>query len=72
MAHQLPLFPPDESPNHDPIRLLGDGAALVLSVSGDKDSDAMAHHLLDLRPSEDWVGEVAMVHADPGSRVKWG
>ena len=51
--------------------LLCDGAALVLSVSGGKDSDAMTHHLLDLRQSEGWTGEVMMVHADLGSRVEW-
>jgi 3'-phosphoadenosine 5'-phosphosulfate sulfotransferase (PAPS reductase)/FAD synthetase len=74
-VHQLPLFsidnpdPPDNVP--DPLTLLHNGAALVLSVSGGKDSDAMSHHLLDLRQSEGWPGEVMMVHADLGSRVEW-
>ena len=49
MSYQLPLFPIDEPLNPDPIQLLRDGAALVLSVSGGKDSDGMSHHLLKLR-----------------------
>ncbi|MEO1669110.1 MAG: phosphoadenosine phosphosulfate reductase family protein, partial [Chloroflexota bacterium] len=60
---------PDDTP--DALTLLRDGAALVLSVSGGKDSDAMTHHLLDLRQSEGWTGDVMMVHADLGSRVEW-
>ena len=71
MTCQLPLFPLDELSNPDPIQLLRDGAALVLSVSGGKDSDAMCHHLLDLRQTEGWSGDVMMVHADLGARVEW-
>jgi tRNA(Ile)-lysidine synthase TilS/MesJ len=52
MSYQLSLFPMDEPPNHDLIQLLRDGAALVLSVSGGKDSDAMCHHLLERRQTE--------------------
>lgn len=74
MMRQLPLFPmdnPDPSDNlPDPLTLLRDGAALVLSVSGGKDSDSMAHHLLNLRASEGWTGEVMMLHADLG-RAEW-
>jgi len=70
MSYQLPLFSLDESPNHDPVRLLCEGAALVLSVSGGKDSDAMCHHLLERRQAEGWMGDVAMVHADLG-RAEW-
>ena len=75
MTYQLPLFsvdapdPPDDTP--DALTLLRNGAALVLSVSGGKDSDAMTHHLLDLRQSEGWTGDVMMVHADLGERVEW-
>ena len=71
---QLLLFPMDapdpteHTPN--PLTLLRNGAALVLSVSGGKDSDAVSHHLLDLRQSEGWPGEVMMVHADLG-RAEW-
>ncbi len=71
MSYQLPLFPRDELPKHDPVKLLRDGAALVLSVSGGKDSDAMCHHLLQRRQTEGWSGDVVMIHADLGSRVKW-
>lgn len=72
MNQQLPLFPVDHpDPPPDPLALLRNGAALMLSVSGGKDSDAMSHHLLDLRQSEGWPGDVMMVHADLGSRVEW-
>ena len=71
MSHQLPLFQLDEPPNHDPAQLLHHGAALVLSVSGGKDSDAMCHHLLERRRAEGWSGEVVMIHADLGARVEW-
>jgi 3'-phosphoadenosine 5'-phosphosulfate sulfotransferase (PAPS reductase)/FAD synthetase len=71
MSYQLPLFPIDEPLNPDPIRLLRDGAALVLSVSGGKDSDAMCHHLLERRQTEGWTGDVVMIHADLGARVEW-
>lgn len=70
MSYQLPLFPMDESPKHDPIRLLREGAALVLNVSGGKDSDAMCHYLLERRQAEGWPGDAAMVHADLG-RAEW-
>lgn len=71
MAYQLSLFQIDESPNPDALQLLRDGAVLVLSVSGGKDSDAMCHHLLERRQAEGWSGDVMMVHADLGSRVEW-
>ena len=70
MTHQLPLFLLDESPFHNPIQVLREGAALVLSVSGGKDSDAMCHYLLERRQAEGWPGDVAMVHADLG-RAEW-
>ena len=75
MSYQLPLFPM-EIPNvdeekPDALTLLRNGAALVLSVSGGKDSDAMCHHLLERHQTEGWTGEVMMVHADLGSRVEW-
>lgn len=70
MNRQLPLFDLyKESP--DPLTLLRGGAALVLSVSGGKDSDAMCHHLLEQRAAENWTGDVRMVHADLGARVEW-
>lgn len=71
MSYQLPLFQLDERPNPDPVQLLRDGAALVLSVSGGKDSDAMCHHLLERRQMEGWSGDVLMIHADLGARVEW-
>jgi 3'-phosphoadenosine 5'-phosphosulfate sulfotransferase (PAPS reductase)/FAD synthetase len=72
MYKQLSLFPTyQDNPTVDPLELLRNGAALVLSVSGGKDSDAMSHHLLDLRQKEGWSGDVCMVHADLGARVEW-
>lgn len=72
MNCQLPLFDLNDPPSteHDPLHLLRQGAALVLSVSGGKDSDAMSHFLLDRRTEEGWPGEVVMVHADLG-RAEW-
>ncbi len=71
MSYQLPLFQLDEPSNPEPVQLLRDGAALVLSVSGGKDSDAMCHHLLERRQTEGWSGEAVMIHADLGARVEW-
>lgn len=72
MMRQLSLFPNnDGDTSPDALTLLRDGAVLVLSVSGGKDSDAMSHHLLDLRQAEGWPGNVLMVHADLGARVEW-
>ena len=69
MTRQLPLFDLyEEKP--DPLTLLRSGAALVLSVSGGKDSDAMCHHLLERRATENWTGDITMVHADLG-RAEW-
>jgi 3'-phosphoadenosine 5'-phosphosulfate sulfotransferase (PAPS reductase)/FAD synthetase len=68
---QLRLFPDEmPAPQADALSLLRNGADLVLSVSGGKDSDAMCHHLLDLRQAETWTGQVLMVHADLG-RAEW-
>jgi 3'-phosphoadenosine 5'-phosphosulfate sulfotransferase (PAPS reductase)/FAD synthetase len=73
MSQQFPLFVMDEvkPQTPQPLELLRKGASLVLSVSGGKDSDAMSHHLLDLRQAEGWSGDVCMVHADLGKRVEW-
>ena len=71
MSYQFPLFQLDEPSNPDPEQFLRDGAALVLSVSGGKDSDAMCHHLLERRQTEGWSGDVVMIHADLGARVEW-
>jgi 3'-phosphoadenosine 5'-phosphosulfate sulfotransferase (PAPS reductase)/FAD synthetase len=54
----------------NPLQMLRNGAPLILSVSGGKDSDAMSHHLLEKRQREDWPGDVVMVHADLG-RAEW-
>ncbi len=71
MSRQLPLFDLPEPDAPDPLSLLRDGAALVLSVSGGKDSDALTHYLLDKRSAENWPGPVVLLHADLG-RAEWG
>lgn len=46
MSHQLKLFELEaEADTPDALSLLRNGAMLVLSVSGGKDSGAMTHHL---------------------------
>lgn len=52
---QLSMFE-DEMP--DPMELLSNGAHLVISVSGGKDSDAMAHHLVKMHRENHWTGEI--------------
>lgn len=51
-------------------RELDGGAALVISISGGKDSQAMAIALGELHRSRGWTGELVAVHADLGS-VEW-
>lgn len=72
MSSQLKLFELDAGANSpDVLSLLRNGATLVLSVSGGKDSDAMSHHLLEMREREGWTGKAVMVHADLGARIEW-
>jgi len=76
MTDPLPLFPADDpgplEETPDPLTLLRNGAALVLSVSGGKDSDAMCHYLLDWQETEGWSGTTIMIHSDLGAeRVEW-
>lgn len=68
---QLPFIQSSTEGESEPLQLLRNGASLVLSVSGGKDSDAMTHYLMDLRQQERWSGDVCMVHADLGKRVEW-
>ena len=46
------------------------GATLAISISGGKDSQAMAIALADLHRSKGWTGEVFCIHADLG-RIEW-
>ena len=64
---QLSLFPveqPDYSRPEQAVlpqavqRALDAGAALAVSVSGGKDSDAMLRHLVALHSSHQWKGEL--------------
>lgn len=46
------------------------GAALVVSISGGKDSQAMALALAALHAARSWTGPIVALHADLG-RVEW-
>ena len=43
---------------------LNNGASLVISISGGKDSDTMSELLPALHKLRDWTGKLALVHAD--------
>lgn len=43
---------------------LNDGASLVVSISGGKDSDAMCELLPALHTARGWTGRLILVHAD--------
>ena len=50
---------------------LEDGAVLAISMSGGKDSLAMATALVEQVDRESWPGEVYAIHSDLG-RMEWG
>lgn len=43
---------------------LGEGAALAVSISGGKDSQAMLLALADLHAAHGWTGDLYAIHAD--------
>jgi 3'-phosphoadenosine 5'-phosphosulfate sulfotransferase (PAPS reductase)/FAD synthetase len=47
-------------------QLLQDGAILLVSVSGGKDSDCMALELTRLRAVYGWSGDLLLIHSDTG------
>ena len=49
---------------------LANNAALAISVSGGKDSDATLRHLTALHRSQRWTGELFAITADLG-RIEW-
>ncbi len=49
---------------------LEDGATLVISISGGKDSQALLSSLLTARATHGWTGRVVAIHADLG-RAEW-
>lgn len=51
-------------------KALDRGAALVVSISGGKDSQAMALALAELHRQRGWTGPIVALHADLG-RVEW-
>ena len=73
---QLSLFSPT-APTQDDASVpaavqqaLDLGAALAVSVSGGKDSDAMLRHLTTLHQSQGWTGQLFAITADLG-RIEW-
>lgn len=72
MLKQLSLFPDDSPPDvPEPIeRLLAQGAALAISISGGKDGQAMLLWLAHLRRSGEWSGRCFAIHAHLG-RASW-
>ena len=73
---QLSLFSPTVSPCVETSvpsavqQALDLGAALAISVSGGKDSDAMLRHLTALHRSQRWTGQLFAITADLG-RIEW-
>ena len=73
---QLSLFSPTEPIQGDASvppavqKALDLGAALAISVSGGKDSDAMLRHLTALHQSQGWTGQLFAITADLG-RIEW-
>lgn len=73
---QLSLFSPTVSPCVEAgvpsavQQALDLGAALAISVSGGKDSDAMLRHLTALHRSQRWTGQLFAITADLG-RIEW-
>ncbi len=47
-----------------------EGAAIAISISGGKDSQAMLKHLVDFRDKRKWQNEFFAIHADLG-RAEW-
>jgi len=50
--------------------MLDEGAQLIVSVSGGKDSDCMALELATMRRVYGWSGRLILIHADVG-RMEW-
>lgn len=72
MAKQLSLFSEDAPPDvPEPVnQLLVQGAALAISISGGKDSQAMLNWLVHLRHKYQWSGHFFAIHAHLG-RAEW-
>ena len=73
---QLSLFSPTTPTRGDASipsavqQALSLGAALAVSVSGGKDSDAMLRHLTALHQSQGWTGQLFAITANLG-RIEW-
>lgn len=53
-----------------PEEMLRDGADLVVSISGGKDSQAMLSYLTAMREQRGWTGKLHVLHCDLG-RMEW-
>ena len=50
---------------------LDNGAHLIVSVSGGKDSDCMTIELDQMRRENNWTGDFILIHANVGERMEW-
>ena len=73
-SQQLSLFSPERASHRKTPSAIEQamemGAALAISISGGKDSDAMLRHLVALHRAQGWKGELFAITADLG-RIEW-
>jgi 3'-phosphoadenosine 5'-phosphosulfate sulfotransferase (PAPS reductase)/FAD synthetase len=73
-AQQLSLLSPERTSHRKtPLAIeqaMEMGAALAISISGGKDSDAMLRHLVALHRAQEWEGKLFAITADLG-RIEW-
>ncbi|MEO0647190.1 MAG: phosphoadenosine phosphosulfate reductase family protein [Cyanobacteria bacterium J06650_10] len=73
-TQQLSLFSPERTSHRKTPSAIEQamemGAALAISISGGKDSDAMLRHLVALHRTQEWKGELFAITADLG-RIEW-
>ena len=73
-AQQLSLFSPEQTSHRKTPSAIEQamemGAALAISISGGKDSDAMLRHLAALHRAQGWKGELFAITADLGC-IEW-
>lgn len=73
-AQQLSLFSPERTSHRKTPSAIEQamemGAALAISISGGKDSDAMLRHLVALHRTREWKGKLFAITADLG-RIEW-
>lgn len=69
-SQQLSLFSPERTSHRQTPSAIKQAmemvAALAISISGGKDSDAMLRHLVALHRAQGWKGELFAITADLG------